>query len=799
MPIKERDIVLQGRDGGQDTIDLPITRLGNVESGAEVKEAPAQGDYIPIIDGADSEQMKKFPAGWLMNAVGGSGGGGSAAGSGELDLERSRIGGKSLALYTEEFPLTEEGAGVELTVDVASGALSQDGEGNWFVNGVELWVKEDENGLRRGTVEIRGTDRRWPVRTADEEAPQGCPAPVELTEGIVNTTLITSGKTVDAPCRSGVLEVTVALEDGTVKTRYAIRVRCVGGDRRVESVTLTSHHIQAEPQCEVDGSPLRLTLAQAEERYGRMAEIAAKHDPCRSYGMTELERSRYYDNGDPRTGRPIRRRVYRGCIHKSSLHAANSPATVNAVRHPQDSPYKGVLPVASVCKGTGLIINRRLPYTTTANFVMPGEDGSNCPDADPMTYPLIGNFAVEGTEDWDKVCGRIYFQVDAGGEEVEYGVLEVYNTEPAGNCRLGRVELDGRGLPQKDPEAWRMETLYESNTGPYVERQGVDVLLKKAGGPVDREKDRFALWAWEEGTDFRGDVPPSAYAVGEWSEEPAFPPEDVGADRPVPAKLRLWVSAEAEKVYVTARTEEPEAWLSGNLEKRGFRNHKRGKYGLVRRTDKVVDGEFIYEYRSGMAVDLAPEAGPGEKAGTVYLHVKAQDDADGLNNETNSGRIYEVELLRGWPERQLVKAELMGEDGESVLAAALPETVEGEEKLTLTTAGGQAWVRLTCGESAGGEEIPKGGKSRIYLFRKDGEGNFSTGMSQAIQSCPEKAAGGADLEALGWDQSGVCWARLAASTAGTEYRVVVTDATGLQDSRAKSYTLTLTKVKEAEA
>lgn len=69
MPIKERDIVLQGRDGGQDTIDLPITRLGNVESGAEVKEAPAQGDYIPIIDGADSEQMKKFPATVLTDAV----------------------------------------------------------------------------------------------------------------------------------------------------------------------------------------------------------------------------------------------------------------------------------------------------------------------------------------------------------------------------------------------------------------------------------------------------------------------------------------------------------------------------------------------------------------------------------------------------------------------------------------------------------------------------------------------------------------------------------------------------------
>lgn len=69
MPIKERDIVLQGRDGGEDTIDLPITRLGNVESGAEVKAEPAQGDYIPLIDSADNEQMKKFPAKVLTDAA----------------------------------------------------------------------------------------------------------------------------------------------------------------------------------------------------------------------------------------------------------------------------------------------------------------------------------------------------------------------------------------------------------------------------------------------------------------------------------------------------------------------------------------------------------------------------------------------------------------------------------------------------------------------------------------------------------------------------------------------------------
>lgn len=53
---------------GNTTIDLPITRLGNIEDTAEVKETPAEGDYIPIIDGADNGQMKKTP----FSAVGGN-------------------------------------------------------------------------------------------------------------------------------------------------------------------------------------------------------------------------------------------------------------------------------------------------------------------------------------------------------------------------------------------------------------------------------------------------------------------------------------------------------------------------------------------------------------------------------------------------------------------------------------------------------------------------------------------------------------------------------------------------------
>lgn len=47
--------------GGDTTIDMPVTRLCNIEDGAEIKEKPAAGDYIPVMDMADGGQMKKFP------------------------------------------------------------------------------------------------------------------------------------------------------------------------------------------------------------------------------------------------------------------------------------------------------------------------------------------------------------------------------------------------------------------------------------------------------------------------------------------------------------------------------------------------------------------------------------------------------------------------------------------------------------------------------------------------------------------------------------------------------------------
>lgn len=65
----ERDVTMHSKDkNGNTTIDLPITRLGNIEDTADVKETPVEGDYIPIIDSADNGQMKKTP----FSAVAGS-------------------------------------------------------------------------------------------------------------------------------------------------------------------------------------------------------------------------------------------------------------------------------------------------------------------------------------------------------------------------------------------------------------------------------------------------------------------------------------------------------------------------------------------------------------------------------------------------------------------------------------------------------------------------------------------------------------------------------------------------------
>ena len=46
---------------GETTINMPITRLGNIEDDAEIKEAPTADDFIPVMDSLDNGQMKKTP------------------------------------------------------------------------------------------------------------------------------------------------------------------------------------------------------------------------------------------------------------------------------------------------------------------------------------------------------------------------------------------------------------------------------------------------------------------------------------------------------------------------------------------------------------------------------------------------------------------------------------------------------------------------------------------------------------------------------------------------------------------
>ena len=73
MSVIERDVVLQSVDEqGRGTIDLPVTRLGNIEDTAEVKQAPEEGDFLPIVDGADGGQMKKMPVGAIAGALDGA-------------------------------------------------------------------------------------------------------------------------------------------------------------------------------------------------------------------------------------------------------------------------------------------------------------------------------------------------------------------------------------------------------------------------------------------------------------------------------------------------------------------------------------------------------------------------------------------------------------------------------------------------------------------------------------------------------------------------------------------------------
>ncbi len=60
MAVIERDIVLMSKDAdGNQTIDMPLTNLGNIEGTADIKSTPTAEDYVPVMDSAASGQMKK--------------------------------------------------------------------------------------------------------------------------------------------------------------------------------------------------------------------------------------------------------------------------------------------------------------------------------------------------------------------------------------------------------------------------------------------------------------------------------------------------------------------------------------------------------------------------------------------------------------------------------------------------------------------------------------------------------------------------------------------------------------------
>lgn len=59
MAILERDVLLQGQQDGQQTVDFPITRWANVEAEAEDIPELVDEDQIPVADASDQNQTKK--------------------------------------------------------------------------------------------------------------------------------------------------------------------------------------------------------------------------------------------------------------------------------------------------------------------------------------------------------------------------------------------------------------------------------------------------------------------------------------------------------------------------------------------------------------------------------------------------------------------------------------------------------------------------------------------------------------------------------------------------------------------
>ena len=120
MAVLERDVVLMGKDGDNQTIDLPITCLKNVEDTAAVKEAPTAEDYLPIVDSADGGQMKKTPLSVILEPL-------EAAKTEAMEAKDAAEGAERTA--AEAKTAAEEAAGAAAGAQLASQIAQEAAQG----------------------------------------------------------------------------------------------------------------------------------------------------------------------------------------------------------------------------------------------------------------------------------------------------------------------------------------------------------------------------------------------------------------------------------------------------------------------------------------------------------------------------------------------------------------------------------------------------------------------------------------------------------------------------------------------
>lgn len=69
MPTIERDVVHQGKENGQETIDFPLGRWGHMEASADTLPDLADADLFPVADASDGEQPKRTTWAVIKGAI----------------------------------------------------------------------------------------------------------------------------------------------------------------------------------------------------------------------------------------------------------------------------------------------------------------------------------------------------------------------------------------------------------------------------------------------------------------------------------------------------------------------------------------------------------------------------------------------------------------------------------------------------------------------------------------------------------------------------------------------------------